>query len=77
MVVKHKTKGVPVATGTFTPQYQDTGCKYAPACLTCPFVVCVHNNPEAFKKEVNGAKKKEKLKSFSLFVSKPSLYTGH
>ena len=35
------------------PKYEnhpDTGCDYAPACLTCPYEFCVFDDPMAFRR---------------------------
>ena len=34
--------------------YRDDGCVHHPACLTCPFPRCVHDDPAAFYAHLNG-----------------------
>ena len=46
------TLGVPVAAQPIFINYWDTGCKYAPACLTCPFSMCYHDDAETFSEEL-------------------------
>ena len=42
------TSGIPVAARPIGIMYKNTGCKYAPACLTCPFSICCHDDPKVF-----------------------------
>jgi len=44
--------GVPVSAQPIFINYWDTGCKYAPACLTCPFSTCYHDDAETFREEL-------------------------
>ena len=43
------TVSIPVAFHVRGFSYKDIGCQFAPACLTCPFSICVHDDPDAFK----------------------------